>query len=158
MSNPQCIIIAGDQKQLSPFARSKIGKEILERSPLEVLMERAPKNFVLLDVSYRMPWNLYWPTSKTFYEGKVRTHPGIKGRSAGLALSEKMSRIWFSPRGDGKWFQLGHSMLALDVRGQRELVRTSSRNDEELRVLHTLTTAMVRVGVSEKDISLLTPF
>ena len=43
--DPKVIFLAGDDKQLGPYAISQSGREVLERSPLELTKERLPESF-----------------------------------------------------------------------------------------------------------------
>jgi hypothetical protein len=157
--SPRIINVHGDQNQLTPFCYSIQAAAILNHTILEVMMERAPKNFVLLDTAFRIPAHLYQPTSKTFYEGKIGTHPSTENRPAGRDLVEKLKKIEISPKGDDKWYRLGHTMMVFDVRGKVEGNETHSiRNNGEIALLVAFATALVEAGVEEKDFVFLSPY
>lgn len=74
------VVLIGDHKQLRPIIKCKAAAELgLDKSLFEryATMKDSPAAFIMLDEQYRMNPALCEFPSKQFYEGKLKTMPGL---------------------------------------------------------------------------------
>ena len=102
--------------------------------------------------------NLYWATSWTFYDGKIKAHPSCENPPSLQVILTKLNKIELKASKDAEWKTISHNCLVPHVKGKKEFVEVSSTNEVEVKVVSASATALVEAGISEKEICLETQY
>lgn len=152
-------ILAGDHKQLPPTILSEKARELGE-TLFEKLIERFPHKARMLEVQYRMNALLMEFPSREFYDGRIKAYERV--RSITLADLGVNSPSFGSP-----WDEV------LDPRNPLVFIDTSRREDKwerqrrgslsrenplEAGIVRELVDRLLRMGVKEESIGVITPY
>ncbi len=153
-------IMAGDHRQLPPTVLSLEAKDILDKTLFERLIESHPHVSALLRIQYRMNEKIMEFPSRTFYNGLLLAHESVRNRTlAGLGyenlpLNSKWKDV-LDPR---------EPLILVDtskIEGRRERQRrgsTSFENPLEARIVGELIDGLLKMGIPEDWIGVITPY
>ena len=147
--------IAGDHKQLPPTVVSEEAKE-LEKTLFERLIERHPNFSVMLEVQYRMNEKIMDFPNREFYEGKLKAAPSVKDRTLGdfeLKSPTKFTEV-LNPQVPVAFVDTSR-INAWEFQPEGS---TSYENFEEAKISVELALELHRMGLSGKDIGIITPY
>jgi predicted DNA helicase len=147
--------MAGDHRQLPPTVVSEEAKE-LERTLFERLIERHPELSTMLQIQYRMNEKIMEFPNREFYEGKLKAAPEVKDRTLkdfNLKKTSKFAEV-LNP-------EVPLSFLDTSQINAPEFQpegSTSYENFEEAKLSVELALELHRMGLSGKDIGIITPY
>ncbi|WP_353662068.1 IGHMBP2 family helicase [Hydrogenimonas sp. SS33] len=146
-------VLAGDHRQLPPTVVSNL--DLLKRSLFERLMERNLPS-VMLDLQYRMNETVMDFPNRLMYEGRLQAHPSVAGRRLRL---EKMPReepeaAMAAPESPVVFADTS----GLDAHERLPERSTSYENPTEAAWVVKVAETLVRCGVAEEDIGIITPY
>lgn len=152
-------ILAGDHKQLPPTILSEEAKELSE-TLFEKLIKRFPHKAKMLEIQYRMSALLMEFPSKEFYDGKIKAYERVNNITlADLGVN--------NPSFGSPWDEV------LDPRKPLVFIDTSKREDKwerqrrgslsrenplEAKIVKELVDKLLRMGVKEEFIGVITPY
>ena len=145
-----CVILAGDPKQLGPTVLSQtaqqagLGKSLFER----LLNEHGDAVKTLLLEQHRMHEQIMQFASQEMYQGKLRAHP----HNAQVTLSGLLNIQLEAP-----------PVLFVDTAGkgfdESQLTgHASFQNEGEAQLIAARAKALVKAGLHEKHIGIVTPY
>ncbi|WP_457566931.1 IGHMBP2 family helicase [Desulfurobacterium sp.] len=150
--------IAGDHKQLPPTVTSEDAKE-LEKTLFERLISEHKDLSTMLTVQYRMNEKIMEFPSKEFYEGRLIAADSVKNHTLAdfrveiLKVPESYRNI-LNPE-EALTFVDTSKINAFEFKPEGS---TSYENYEEARLAVSLVSHLVDMGVSKKDIGIITPY
>ncbi len=147
-------VIAGDHKQLPPTVLNFRAKE-LEVTLFELLIQKYPFKSEMLTVQYRCNKNIADFPSQTFYNGRIKTHVGVK-RITLKDLSPKIkNQIQKSFAENSLIFITTSSM------NPREIQKRGSKsffNPIEVRVVEKIVEELVKMDIGLNRIGVISPY
>jgi hypothetical protein len=157
--NPDRILVAGDENQLSPYAETDLAKEAWVKEPLfKKLRQKAPSE--MLDVQYRTSANLYAGTL-AHYPGHIASHASTQDRPKERELKEILGRISFTDV-KGKVFRLKGTAHFFDVVNGAHVdnvgLSRSSVNPLEVQFVQAFIEVLIKAGLGAEDIMALTGY
>ncbi|MBX0288613.1 AAA domain-containing protein [Haloarcula salinisoli] len=131
-------ILAGDHKQLPPYASSELEQREMEVSLFEHLMDRYGSHVsTLLRRQYRMNEEIATFSNEAFYDGQLTT----------AARNQHWTRSGLSP------------IVAFDVSGSEQMSHGHSyRNEAEAEVVAAEVYKSIKKGIAPDEIGVLTPY
>ena len=163
-------IMAGDHKQLPPTVLSEeAAKKGLRKSMFERLLEmHGDKVRAMLRVQYRMNEEIAAFPNREFYEGKIQTAEGVKGR----CLCDLLSPDFLLLRGKKQNAKEKEALakivldckpiLFLDTAGLfKERTRkgsTSKENRGEAFLVSEIVKILLNAGIRPEDIGVISPY
>lgn len=157
--NPTNIVLAGDHKQLSPYLQTDLGKLAFGKTLMEGMIDRGGP-FVLLNIEYRSPTNIYNATSVTHYQGQVTAHPSCNERESTQDVVRAASRLSFIDK-EGHTYQLSSNVHFFDVMNGKSEIKgqtKSSRNELELQFIGEFVRALGLAKIPGSKIMALTGY
>ena len=157
-------ILVGDEKQLPPLVLSK---EAIEQGLAESLFKilkrlddgytktnaEAVSACVPLTVQYRMNKWISHFASSMFYEGRLMPHQSVA--DAVLELTEPETKLPLEAPSILRAIDPLHSIVFLDVRGEREGIKTSNA---EAQTIHEVVGGLLVRGIAKGDIGIIAPY
>lgn len=151
------VIFAGDHKQLPPTILSqKALKKGFDVSIFERLMnEIGETNSYMLDLQFRMNKKIADFSSKTFYDGKLKTEERIRNRQLRIRKHiSKRNYYALNPRKPIVFvdtYSKGESENRKNNRG-------SYLNIEETKYIFGFISELLKLGIKEKQIAIISPY
>ncbi|VFV33291.1 low quality protein: peroxisomal [Lynx pardinus] len=143
-SKAEKVVLLGDHKQLRPVVKNEQLQNLgLDRS----LFERYHTEAYMLDIQYRMHEGICTFPSMEFYNGKLKTWPGLRRPPSVLGHIDKESCPVIFGHVQGR----EQSLLVSTDEGNEN----SKANLEEVRIAKQMTLGRT---VDPKDIAVLTPY
>lgn len=140
-------IIIGDNKQLQPIANSN-ASYFLNKSIFNLLLEKYPENYTFLNIQYRMNHEISDIASKLYYGGKLLTGIEVKNRRIELESNTSFlvddNPITFIDTSNVNFFESN--------------VSGGCCNKYESDLIKSIVKALVKAGISEEDIGIITPY
>ncbi len=156
--NPSVLVLTGDPKQLGPLVLSNAGRLAVTNGLMAQLLER---NFphVMLDVNYRTRKELYWPTSKVYYDGLVKTHECTADRPFYQDMMPKLQRISFTHSTQGRVHLTNNAYFFNIANSNSEQNYSKSwLNIKETWFISSLVVALKKSGLPGKSILVLSGY
>ncbi|WP_456477495.1 IGHMBP2 family helicase [Methanopyrus sp.] len=162
ISRAKRFIIAGDHKQLPPTILSEKAQPELSRTLFERLIEKHPKLSRMLRVQYRMHESIMEFPNREFYNGKLEAHSSVRRHTLeDLGVGEpEVGRPWadiLRPKEPLGFVDTSH----LPERLRRERRRPGSKSREnpmEVAIVAFLSEQLVRQGLSQEDLAVISPY
>ncbi|MEZ3145018.1 AAA domain-containing protein [Halobaculum sp. MBLA0143] len=133
----QKLVLAGDHRQLPPYAPGEDGHERLRPSLFETLLERYGRTAAtLLGRQYRMHPEIAAFPSEAFYDGRLETAPAARDRTVGDR----------------------RPLIGLETDGEERAVGESYANDREATVVVEETQRLLAAGLEAGEIAVVTPY
>jgi predicted DNA helicase len=152
-------ILAGDHKQLPPTILSEKAKELSE-TLFEKLIEKYPQNSKMLEVQYRMNKKLMEFPSKEFYNNKLKADESVEN----ITLLDLGVR---NPCFSSPWNEIldpREPLVFVDTskrkeKWERQRKGSSSReNPLEASIVKKIVEKLIKIGVKEDWIGIITPY
>ncbi|WP_456435902.1 IGHMBP2 family helicase [Methanopyrus sp.] len=162
ISRAKRFIMAGDHKQLPPTILSEKAQPELSRTLFERLIEKHPKLSRMLRVQYRMHESIMEFPNREFYNGKLEAHSSVRRHTLeDLGVSEpEVGRPWadiLRPKEPLGFVDTSH----LPERLRRERRRPGSKSREnpmEVAIVAFLSEQLIRQGLSQEDLAVISPY
>lgn len=155
------LIIAGDNKQLSPVLKTDKSGSILVKTLFDRLVEdhEGAKYKKLLNIQYRMNQEIMKFSSKFMYQDKLKAHESV----AGIKVSDlkgvesnddtEVSCIWYDTQGGD--FNEKSEEIDADQLGE---ISGSKYNEMEILVVLQHIEALKKYGVGNEQIGVISPY
>ncbi len=148
-------IIAGDHKQLPPTVVSKEAAK-LKNSLFEDMIKRFDYLSLILRVQYRMNEKIMGFSNKMFYDNSLIADESVKSHTlADFSLKEPSCYKDILDPKSPLVFADTKSMEALENLPNRS---TSYENEKEAKLVEIFVKELVKMGVKEEDIGVISPY
>ena len=149
------VILAGDPLQLPPTVFNEQMKHVLEDTLMQNLMDKYPKNTIMLKTQHRMNKVISNWVSKRTYKNELIPHPTVANH-----ILEHLSEVQPGKKNTLIGDLLKRPMTFIDtqntmVENQRE---TSKMNKGEAGVVMYLVNKMIRQGLPRRKIAVISPY
>ena len=152
-------VLAGDHKQLPPTILSEEAKDLSE-TLFEKLIELYPNKAKMLEIQYRMNEKLMEFPSREFYNGKIKADEGVKE----ITLSNLKVREPFFGEPWDSILKREEPLVFVDTAGRGDKWErqrkgsTSRENPLEALLVKEIVERLLRMGVKEEWIGIITPY
>ena len=144
-------VLAGDHKQLPPTILSEEAKD-LAFTMFERFTKLYPEVVYMLQLQYRMNEKIMAFPSQHFYKGKLKAHDSVKERKLSdlIQIKESDNIVNDTP------------VIFIDTLGEfKEKQKKDSQskyNPDEAKLVKKVVDKLVKAGLEEKDIGVITPY
>ena len=154
-----CLIMAGDHKQLPPTILNIEAQHVLSKTLFEKFIEKFRESSTILRIQYRMNEKIMGFPSEMFYNGKLIAHESVKNRT--------LLKFGYSLTGMENFPRVVDPSVPLSVidtshhPGKWERQRkgsTSRENELEASVVKKIVSDFLRMGIPEREIGVITPY
>jgi predicted DNA helicase len=152
-------VLAGDHKQLPPTILSEEAKELSE-TLFEKLIQLYPEKAKMLEIQYRMNEKLMEFPSREFYEGKIKADESVKN----ITLADLKVREPFFGEPWDSILKREEPLVFVDTAERRDKWErqrkgsTSRENPLEALLVKEIVERLLRMGVKEEWIGIITPY
>ncbi|MCA6213569.1 IGHMBP2 family helicase [Thermococcus bergensis] len=152
-------VLAGDHKQLPPTILSEEAKELSE-TLFEKLIQLYPEKAKMLEIQYRMNEKLMEFPSREFYEGKIKADESVKN----ITLADLKVREPFFGEPWDSILKREEPLVFVDTAERRDKWErqrkgsTSRENPLEALLVKEIVERLLRMGVKEELIGIITPY
>ncbi|MCO6042232.1 IGHMBP2 family helicase [Thermococcus alcaliphilus] len=152
-------VLAGDHKQLPPTILSEEAKELSE-TLFERLIQLYPEKAKMLEIQYRMNEKLMEFPSREFYNGKIKADESVKN----ITLADLKVREPFFGEPWDSILKREESLVFVDTAERRDKWErqrkgsTSRENPLEALLVKEIAEKLLRMGVKEEWIGIITPY
>lgn len=150
------LVLAGDPRQLPPYAITPEGKAFYKVSPLQLLIK---SNFpeTLLNLQFRTHNEAYDPVGNVVYFDQVKSN--IKTSSPPTALQSLLNGLLLTISIKDKLFKIPGFLNFLTVDGESVTdFRKSSSNATEVIAVEELVKGLMRMGKKDSEICVMTGY
>ncbi|WP_042698385.1 IGHMBP2 family helicase [Thermococcus sp. PK] len=152
-------VLAGDHKQLPPTILSEEAKELSE-TLFEKLIQLYPEKAKMLEIQYRMNEKLMEFPSREFYNGKIKADESVKN----ITLADLKVREPFFGEPWDSILKREEPLVFVDTAERRDKWErqrkgsTSRENPLEALLVKEIVERLLRMGVKEEWIGIITPY
>ncbi|WP_175060096.1 IGHMBP2 family helicase [Thermococcus sp. 2319x1] len=152
-------VLAGDHKQLPPTILSEEAKELSE-TLFERLIQLYPEKAKMLEIQYRMNEKLMEFPSREFYDGKIKADESVKN----ITLADLKVREPFFGEPWDSILEREEPLVFVDTAERRDKWErqrkgsTSRENPLEALLVKEIVERLLRMGVKEEWIGVITPY